>query len=29
MRDETILDTRTIDFELVFREPEQKTPANE
>ncbi|MCC6615018.1 MAG: hypothetical protein IT320_16190 [Anaerolineae bacterium] len=28
-RDETILDVRTIDFTLVFREPEQKTPATE
>ena len=29
MRDEAILDTRAIDFELVFREPDQKAPADE
>ena len=29
MRDEAILDTRAIDFELVFREPDRKAPANE
>jgi hypothetical protein len=29
MRDEAILDTKTIGFELVFREPDQKAPAGE
>ena len=29
MRDEAILDTRAIDFELVFREPDQAAPAGE
>jgi hypothetical protein len=27
MRDDTVLDTRAVDFELVFREPDQKSPA--
>jgi len=29
LRDEAALDTRAIDFELVFREPDQKAPASE
>jgi hypothetical protein len=29
MRDEGVLDTRAIDFDLVFREPDQKAPAGE
>ena len=29
MRDDAILDTRAIDFELVFREPGQAAPAGE
>jgi hypothetical protein len=29
LRDEAILDTTTIDFELVFREPDQKAPTGE
>ena len=29
LRDDAILDTRTVDFELVFREPDQKAPAGE
>jgi len=29
LRDDAILDTRAVDFELVFREPDQKAPAGE
>jgi hypothetical protein len=29
MRDEVILDTKAIDFELVFREPDQKASADQ
>jgi hypothetical protein len=29
MRDEAVLDAKVIDFELAFREPNQKAPASE